>query len=260
MTARSLYLDSACRWRVHLDDGVALSVLTEGRARSRVPLTWIARVVSPTSAQWDTSALMACLRAGIPVIFHDGRGDPVGWCFGSRRRETTLTTLLREGLGQSDWDSRFECWRQACARREMLDFLRRAGHGCANLEPSTVRTVACNLLRERTGRAVGEHVGALHRGAAALVAGHLQDALGDCTLIGHPRPGLHWGLVFLELLEWAMHGVLLDMSPDMVREMSPERLAAHVLELHGGPLHSALGRLLGDLELYLREWLWQPMP
>ena len=110
---KPLYLDSSLAWQVRLDDGPALNISAPGRARSLYPLQRLARVISPSQAQWSTTALLACLRAGVPVIFHDTTGDPVGWCFGPRKRETTLGSLLREAMGLPQGRQLMVGWQQA---------------------------------------------------------------------------------------------------------------------------------------------------
>lgn len=256
-TGRALYLDASIGWRVGLDDDTALSVVAPGRARSLYPLGKLSRVVSPAHADWALPALLACLRAGVPVLFHDARGEPVGWCFGPRRRETTLAELLRLGLAQPEWEARFGAWRRATEHRQQRLALAATGAsepGCT--APSSVRAHLCNRHRQRLGLPPGPPLRALRRGAAALVAQHLQHELGDTSLIGWARPGFHLGLVLTDLLEWGLHGVLWQTSAAEVRTLPTGRLAAQALERHGAAMHRTLGELLGSLERFLREWLW----
>jgi len=256
MNARALYLDAAARWQVRLDDGVALNISGPGRARGLYPLTRLARVVSPWHAEWTMQALLACLQAGVPVLFHDAHGEPVGWCFGPRRRETTLAALLREGLAQSNWNDEFAAWRRAVERRLAMAALSAMQAGCCRLDPAAVRVQLCNAHRRRIGHSIGAHLRALHRAAAALVGEHLQREVGDASLIGYRRPGLHLGAVFTELLEWPLHLLLWQTPAADIVACAPARFAAAALERHAALLHRELGGLLGGLELHLREWLW----
>jgi hypothetical protein len=253
---RALYLDAATPWQVKLDDGVALNVSAPGRARGLYPLTRLARVVSPASADWALPALLACLRAGVPVVFHDAHGDPVGWCFGPRRRETTLTALLREGLARPDWDERFGAWHAAAERRQVIAALDATGARGQRLDVAAARVQLCNRHRLRLGRPVGPQLRALQRAAAALVGEQLQRNVDDAALIGWARPGLHLGQVLTELLEWALHRLLWATPAADIAALPPARFAAAAIERHGAELHRTIGELLGSLELQLREWLW----
>jgi hypothetical protein len=254
-SGRALYLDASTRWQVRLDAGVALNVSAPGRARSLYPLARLARVVSPAHADWAAAALLACLQAGVPVIFHDAHGDPVGWCFGTRRRETTLAALLREGLAEPDWDERFGAWHAAAERRAVREALRALGIVGGRPEAAAARAQLCNRHRQRLGMPVGEVLHALRLATAALAGECLQRELGEPCLIAHARPGLHLGLVLTGLLEWPTHRLLWQTRAHELKATAPARLAARMLEVHGADLQRALGDLLGSLELHLREWL-----
>lgn len=253
---RALYLDAATRWQVKLDDGVALHVSAPGRSRSLYPLDRLARVVSPTQADWSLPALLACLQAGVPVVFHDARGQPVGWCFGPRRRETTLTALLREGLAHPDWDQVFGAWRAASERRQIIDALAATGSPRRSFDAAGARSQLCNRHRRRVGAPVGVVLRALRCAAAGLASEQLQRAVDDAALIGFARPGLHLGQIMTDLLEWPMHGLLWTSPAIEITALPPARFAAAAIERRGSTLHRTLGELLGSLELRLREWLW----
>ncbi len=75
---RPLYLETSVEWTVALDDGIALSISAPDRTRRLFPLARLSRVVSPEKAKWTTPALVGCLRHGVPVVFHDNKGDPWG--------------------------------------------------------------------------------------------------------------------------------------------------------------------------------------
>jgi hypothetical protein len=249
---RALYLDAATPWQVKLDDGVALSVSAPGRARGLYPLARLARVVSPASADWALPALLACLRAGVPVVFHGPHGEPVGWCFGPRRRETTLTALVREGLARPDWDARFGLWYAAAERRQVIDALDATGTRGRRLDAAAARVQLCNRHRVRLGRPAGPQLRALQRAVAALVGEQLQRHVGDAALIGWARPGLHLGQVMSGLLEWALHRLLWATPAAEIAACAPARFAAATIERHRAELHRTIGQLLGGLELHLR--------
>jgi hypothetical protein len=252
---RPLYLDPTLQWQVKLDEGVALNVSAPGRARSLYPLQRLARVVCGKHSQWHTEALLACLEAGVPVIFHDSRGDAVAWCFGGRRREATLGQLLREGLGRPEWPERFGLWAGAAQRREMLGALRQLGLRTARLDAAHVRALLCNQHRRRLGQPAGPWLRALQQATAGLACELLARSVGDGALLAYAQPGLHLPRELARLLEWRQHLILHGRPAADLRALAPGRYAAAALEQCGAMLHRACGELLGDLELQLREWL-----
>lgn len=253
---KPLYLDAGITWQVALDAGPALHLSAPGRARTLMPLSRLARVVSPCHAQWSTPALLACLAAGVPVLFQDRHGDTVAWCFGPRRRETTLGNLLREALDQPDGLDLIDRWRTAEARREMLAALRATGVTIGRLDPTDARARLCNQHRLRLGRPAGPWLRALQRSTSALVAQRLHDAVGDPSLIGYAVEGLHLGHAFSELMEWQLHAVMHCTPAHRLADAGdPGRFAAQALEHHGPRLLRSLGQLTGSLAHRLRAEL-----
>lgn len=255
---RPLYLDASVPWHVRLDDGPALHISAPGRARSLVPLNRLARVVSPAQANWHSAALLACLRAGVPVLFNDHHGSTVGWCFGPRRRETTLGQLLRLALEAPDGADLLARWHEACNRREMLAALRALGvrglPAQASLRTQDIRARLCNLHRQNMGQAPGPWLLALERGVQALAAQQVYDGVGDPALIGHAAPGWHLGVALAQLLQWRLHRLLHDHPPLLPRASASQtsRWAAQALETYGAQLATAAGAQLGQLEAHLR--------
>ena len=253
---QALYVDGPAGCEVRLDDGVALSIGVPGRARRLVPLRRLSRVLSGTDAHWDGDALLACLRAGVPVVFHDARGEPVGWCFGPRRSETTLAQLLREGLSRPEWDSHFGDWKAACERREMLAAAAELGVHWAGTDAAAMRVQLCNRHRAETGAGARKWLRALRSAAAGLVGQQLHDAVGDAELLAYARAGLNLPWVFTTLMEWRLHRILHATPAWSLAEEAPVLFAARAVERHGATLHGTIGALTGDLEHTLRGWLW----
>lgn len=255
MSLRPLHLEARIAWSIELDDEVALRITAPGRARALVPLVGLARVSSPTCAVWSTAALLACLRGGVPVVFHDHRGDAVGWCFGPRRRETTLGTLLRQALDAPWWEERFDTWCRAVATRAAAQALAGAGSRCRSSTPQASRAVLAERHRQRAGTAAAPWLRALRRSASALAAQVLSEEVGDARLIGYARPGLHLGERLLTLCEGTQMHLLLQTPLHALAGATPGRWAAVTLEQRGAELHRALGEVLGDLERNLRRWV-----
>lgn len=252
---RPLYLDAALPWQVRLDDGPALNIGAPGRARSLYPLQRLARVVSPSHAQWTTPALLACLRAGVTVVFHDAAGETVAWCFGPRKRETTLACLLREALDHPQWAELIGGWMQAAHRREIMAALHSLGARACGLEPAAARAQLCNAHRLRTGQPARVWIDALIGANAALVAERLHGLVGDPVLIGFAREGLHLGQSVCALMEWQLHRILHATPLLTLAHAVPGRFAAEAIERHAPSLHRCCGELAGSLEHHLRERL-----
>jgi hypothetical protein len=252
---RPLYLDAALQWQVQLEEGPALNVCAPGRARSLYPLQRLARVVSPSHARWSTTALLACLGAGVPVLFHDAAGNTIGWCFGPRKRETTLGELLREAIDQPAWAGLIDAWIQSAHRREIMVALRAMNTACAGREPAAVRSHLCNLHRVRMGVPARRWLVALQRANDALVTERLHAMIGDPALIGYAREGLHLARTVSALMEWRLHMLLYATPLSELAQGTPGRLAAAAIERHGAALHRCCGDLAGSLEQHLRERL-----
>lgn len=252
---KPLYLDPSQRWHIRLDDGPALNVSAPGRARSLYPLQRLARVISPCHAWWTSAALLGCLRAGVTVVFADDSGQTIGWCFGPRRRETTLACLLRETLDLPEGPAMLADWQRSQQRQCMLAILRALQVRCHQLSPCAVRARLCNLHRQRMAQPAGPWLRALQASNDAWVAEHLHELVGDPALIGYACEGLHLGRMMSDLLEWPLHGILYDMPLANFERLSPQRLAATAVETCGARLHSALGNLVGSLEHHLRAEL-----
>lgn len=257
-----LVLDPVVPWTIQLDQQVALRVAAPGRTRSLYPLRRLARVVCGRHARWETDALLACLEAGVPVVFTDQRGESLAWCFGSRRREATLEELLRLALSHHEWEDRFGVWREAVMRREILACLRALKLPARPLPVDKARVAICNWHRDRLGFPVRPYIRALEQAAAGVVAQGLHAMIGDAALLAFRREGLHLPQIMTGLVQWRLHRLLarspltdLVVPPGHAGATHLRRWALRVTEGTGAPVHRALGELMGDLEHSLREWV-----
>jgi hypothetical protein len=256
MSGRALYLAAGIPWRVTLDDGVALRVETPGRARSLYPLDRLSRVQSGAQAQWASEALLACLRAGVPIVFHDTRGEAVGWCFGPRRREATLAQLLREAVREPQWPDVWRAWQQQAGRREARRLQRQLGlHAAQGCDAPGMHVRLCNLHRRRLGVPAAPWLRALRRAVQTLAAQVCADLVDAPELLGYPSPGTNLPATVAELMQCRLHAALLAWPTSTTVERAPGLLAAQTLEARGAELYRGCAELLGDLERVLREWL-----
>ncbi|MCX9157923.1 CRISPR-associated endonuclease Cas1 [Niveibacterium sp. 24ML] len=248
-----LYLDAANTWSIKLDQGIALHVSAPNRARTLFPLRRLSRVISPSTATWTTEALLACLRAGVTVVFHDKHGEPVAWCFGPRKRETTLGELLRSALAHTDGLTELMAWRHITEHNTLLATLIKAKIAQRTHTPESARAALCSLHQQRLGKPVGPLLRSLERSASGLLAQHLYNHVGDPYLIGFAREGFHLTEFLGSILRWHLHSALLNTPLATLRDSTPGRAAAYCLERESTPLYHAIGNALGDLERHLRE-------
>jgi hypothetical protein len=213
-------------------------------------------VVTANDVVWSTEALLGCLEAGVPVVFRGARGEALAWCFGPRRRETTLAGLLREAISRPDWEDWFTTWKASVERREIVSALHRAKLRAApRVDPRSADADFCNALASRFGTPPAQHVRALRSAASALVAARLADAVADPELIAWAREGLHFVPAFAKLLQWELHVQHFARPVLELEDQPPSRWAAALLERVGARLDRKLGQILGDFERCLREWV-----
>lgn len=255
MSARPLYLQTSGDACVRLDSAVALRIEVDTRLAQRAPLSQISRVVSRTSVRWESDALVACMKRGIPVHFIDAAGKAQGFCFGARRVETTLAALLKNALDNEDWQHCYTEWklnqhRARAAQALLLCQLPASDHNLKN-----VHNVLCNLHRTRHGEPAGVALGALQRLAHAEAAAVLDATVGDARLINWYRPGLCLINDFSGLIGLHAHTVVHHASVLPLPEQTA-RWAVLQYELHAALWASSAGALCGAFERFLREhWL-----
>jgi hypothetical protein len=254
MSLKPLYLGNGQDLRVRAD-GPALRVDGSGRAAGRYPLTRLARVLSADDVAWSTYAVLACLQAGVPIVFVGRDGTPIGWCFGPRRRETTFAGLLREGLDRPDWESRFDIWRRSVEQSQASEALRSCGLGSVSDSPQTADVRLFNHHRQRCGIGLATHMCLLRGAASALIARRVELSIGDASLIGFARPGLHVSEAFAGMMRWQLHSMIGRTSVATLREPVDMRFAARLVERDAAVLEAATIELLTGLEIVLRDWL-----
>jgi hypothetical protein len=166
-----------------------------------------------------------------------------------------LGNLLRLAADHAEGVLLLRQWQKAAERREILDALTEAQALTGRLDSVSARASLCNAHRVRLGQPAGRYLRALRCSATALVSDKLHQALGDPSLIGFAIEGIHLGDILTSLMEWQLQTVLLRYPPQVQINGCAARFAATAIERSSAELHSACGRLLGDLERYLRERL-----
>src|SRR5690606_2143572 len=168
---RPLYLAGAAR-SVELD-GPALRILVEGRADGRVPLRLLSRVVVRGRVAWSSAALGACFAAGVPLVFLQSDGRPLGYRLPAVQSEERLGTRLDRLEEEPDGIARFGDWTRAEERRALLACrLLFQGGELLDLRPQRCRALVLSRLDPSPERAE-----ALWQALEGLLAGHLSELL-----------------------------------------------------------------------------------
>ncbi len=258
MSARPLYLNPSEAVVVSCDAGVALRVRGADSPSRRIPLAQLSRVVTNHHTRWDSQALLACMTHGIPVSFVDRHGKPIGWCFGQRRRETTLDHLLRAALDCPEWDRYYPSWldnqrRAAAAQALILCGERASGEHLRSAR--CTRDVLCNAHTRKHGLAAGDTVTALAHLAAQESAAALSHAVAQSELLAWHRPGLNLiddiGGIVCVYAHVAVHHARRLPAPEML-----EKWAIKLYQADAELWAPRIGAIIGSFERFLREhWL-----
>lgn len=252
---KPLYLPASAQLQVAVD-GPALRVKASHRAAQWLPLDRISRVLSAIDVQWETPALIACLRAGVPVIFIDGYGNAQGFCYGPRHRENSLTSLLVELIERPDWDDHYQAWLEAVQHQLVRRQLLRCGLRATRYrEPRAARSALCNVHYRRLGVSVVRLLRHIQGAVHGMVVQHLHAAIPDQRFLGYPRPGFSLINDFASLMQWPAHRLLSQVElDDLVEPEGLPRLAAHLAEHNREQLMATLDELVTRFEYWLRDW------
>lgn len=209
---RPLYLDGHHALSVTLD-GPALCIKGLKRADGRYPLGRVSRVMVSGMVQWQTEALLACMKAGVMVCFADGNGNIVGHCVGAHRRPTLLGRRLDELLDRPDWEMLYQNWLESAERDAILTLQRRLGIPLPSLWARDARRTLLQYGASLTPPGVPHHPvvirlqGHLH----ALVLDLLCRSGLGAELEVFREVGLDLHRDFCRLLWWDLHAVTLDL-------------------------------------------------
>jgi hypothetical protein len=92
--------------------GPALAIVRAAR-RLELPLARLARVFVCGRVHWAGEAIAACLQRRIPIVFLDGRAQPVGSALPLAGRTSRLGELLAEWVDRPRWRAQYENWLRA---------------------------------------------------------------------------------------------------------------------------------------------------
>ncbi|MBK8908695.1 MAG: CRISPR-associated endonuclease Cas1 [Rhodospirillales bacterium] len=120
MMRKALYLDGAAEPVEVVLDGPALRIRRYARADARAPIRLLGRIVVSGSVAWRTDALLACMDAGVPVVFVAADGAARGWAVGAQGTEEDINLLLEDACLDRDWKGHREDWIRGMERRSLI--------------------------------------------------------------------------------------------------------------------------------------------
>lgn len=174
MMRKALYLDGAAEPLEVVLDGPALRIRRYARADARAPLRVLGRIVVSGSVAWRTEALLACMDAGIPVVFLAADGTARGWAVGAHDSEEDINLLLEDACLDRAWAGRHEDWIRAMERRSLIAAINALKVRAANMRGPDV-WVACEARVDalnapvKAAAIIGCLTGALSAHAAQLL-------------------------------------------------------------------------------------------
>ena len=257
--ARPLYITVAAT--VSLDSKVSLRITEPSSpALRRIPLRKLSRIVSSNAVTWETPALIECLSRGIPVEFVDRKGAQLGWCFGPRRREATLSQLLALALESEDWKELYPVWFESQGRGHAAQALLLCGLPSKHLGMQDARNRLCNAFTRRHQRPSSQYLTSLEACMTSEVAALMSRQIDDAALLAHYRPGCNLITDFSQLISLHAHVILYGQKTFPAGEELNDRDLRHwaikIMESNAPFSAQQLGALLGSFELFLREhWL-----
>jgi len=247
-----LYLYGKSPTRVGAD-GPALLVRSADKAPLRYPFARLARVIAGPRVEWQASALAACRREGLPIVFLDAVGAPTGYLLPVQGKPSRLDAVIEEILDRADWPLHYGNWLRARRMKLLLDWRRARRAAGRDIEEQDL----LELIRRHVYRPEAERFAFPQQAvqAGALTAYALQ------TL---HRAGLkprYWGIDgkplevaddLARLLGLAMH---LEMHGLGAMLHGNDAALLHVLHSFGARIEGLLAQTLGSLHRRLRTLL-----
>jgi CRISPR associated protein Cas1 len=253
--ARPLYLQNGSAKRLDLDAACRLHIERKNLPDRRVPLHHISRIVCSSTLGISSRALMACLHHGIPLAVVDNNGSTLGWCLGSRRKETSMRQLLTHALDDPVWPNFYNDWLERQRLAISVQTLLLCDVPATASARQNPRTALCNAHFQKHHQACARHVNALAMLAQHELAAVLAQEVSDPQLLAWHRPGLNLMEDIGQLLSLHahtdLHHAALLPAPDQLTSW-----AIRHYERHSGHWQERIGQLMYSFEQFLRtHWL-----
>lgn len=189
--ASPLYLQHSSATRLDLDTNHRLRIERKHQPERRIPLHHISRIVCSSQLDITTRALLACLQGGIPVCFVNTDGSALGWCLGTRRKESSLRQLLTHALDDPDWNHLYQPWLQLQRSALAAQTLLLCGVATTPAARHNPKAALCNAHTQKHQVPCAAHIQALSGLAQQEIANYLNAEIGDPTLLAWHQPGLN---------------------------------------------------------------------
>lgn len=88
----------------------SLEIRSDARPIQRIPLSRVDRIICGEECRWQGKALVACLRQGIQVTFHSGKGEHAGTAIPARFPKHDLHDALLIYVGHPGWRPSYTDW------------------------------------------------------------------------------------------------------------------------------------------------------
>lgn len=254
-SARPLYLHNPSIQSLNIDQVNRLVIESKLQGEKRIPLHHVSRIVCLRSLEIHSNALMACLEHGVPLVVVDRHGEALGWCMGSRRKESTLKQLLQFALDDPQWCTYYEEWLSNQTLAVATQTLLMCSVPITPQARNNPRVALCNAHFVKHQQACSTHIDALGHLAHHELFARLAQESSDPTLLAWRRPGLNLiqelgGLISLHAHTDVHHATLL---PDQTRLNA---WSVRYYEKHATHWQQRIGHLMLNFEQFLRShWL-----
>lgn len=248
---KPLYLDG----RLHTIEvrlrGPALAIL-RGPQRLELPLARLARVFVRGTVRLDAAAIAACLRERIPIVFLDGRAQPIGSAMPLEGRTSSLGELLAEWVDRPDWRAQYDNWLRAQRFRVLSRWRRRRADSGRPIDPSEWReAVRSFAYRDQPDFASPHASGCYARALGLLLRAGVRTHYRGCD--GAVLP------LAADLARLADRSVALEMGAIAAALEGEAALKARAAEGAAAEVDALLLDLLARLRRRAAEWI-EPWP
>jgi hypothetical protein len=253
--ARPLYLHNGSAQKLDLDATQRLRIERKDLPERRIPLHHVSRIVCSSTLDICSRALMACMQHGIPLAVVGTNGDTLGWCLGSRRKETGMRQLLTNAMDDPTWPSLYNDWLQQQKLAIAMQTLLLCGVTTTASARQNPRTALCNAHFQKHQQACAHHINAIALLAQHELAAQLAHESCDPQLLAWHRPGLNLMKDIGQLLSLHAHTDLhhAPMLPDQ-DQLTPWAIRHY--EKHTAHWQQRIGQLMFSFEQFLRtHWL-----
>ena len=241
---RPLYLLTEQRITVEFA-APALRVAAADRASTFHPLARLSRVLSRGPVEWAGDALMACLEAGVPVLFVGDDGRVRGLLDPARTDPAGLGEHLRCAVESPDWPERYGNWLRAQQHRLIAHLGAALGWRIADMRPVLGRRQLDQMLLRRWQRSPQQLLAPYAPLLRASVTAELTTAGIDSAMSAGVWGGVDLTQDLVGLATWPLRGRLL-----LAQRLPPDS-SAEVIAHYEARLAQPMARPITRLIRYL---------